>query len=238
MASSGDLVWRAGRSRLRRKKGAIERLYSAPPEGSVVVCLDEMGPQAAKSFPGPQPVHVEPKDEADGDHRPAGRAKQEIDYGRRGKGYIFGAFRPATGEALTHPYPSRSAANWADFLGRVEAWLPAEFERVYAIVDNLQAHRAVDVLLFALEFARWEFVFQPKYAAYLNLIEPWWKVLKSLALKGRRFATWEDVCRAVEEATGYWNKHRHPFVWGHRRRHRPRRRPGIAAVPGIRGLAG
>jgi hypothetical protein len=24
-----------------------------------------------------------------------------------------------------------------------------------------------------------------KYAAYLNLIEPWWKVLKSLALKGR-----------------------------------------------------
>ena len=31
------------------------------------------------------------------------RAKQEIDYGRRGKGYIFGAFEPATGEALTAP---------------------------------------------------------------------------------------------------------------------------------------
>ena len=37
-----------------------------------------------------------------------------------------------------------------------------------------------------------------------------------------------------EEATAYWNKHRHPFVWGRRRRHRPRRRPGIAAVPGVR----
>jgi hypothetical protein len=36
---------------------------------------------------------------------------------------------------------------------------------------------------------RWEFVFQPTYAAYLNLIEPWWKVLRSLALKGRRFET-------------------------------------------------
>ena len=56
--------------------------------------------------------------------------------------------------------------------------------RVYAIVDNLQAHRATDVLLFALWHPRREFVFQPKHAAYLNLIEPWWKVLRSLALEG------------------------------------------------------
>jgi transposase len=221
-----------------------------------VVCLDEMGPESAKSFPGQQLVHAgtqpvavraepqpdpvlgAPQPGQEEQVRRAERAKQEIDYGRRGKGYIFGAFRPATGEALTHPYPSRSAANWADFLARVEAWVPAEVERIYAIVDNLQAHRAVDVLLFALAYARWEFVFQPKYAAYLNLIEPWWKVLRSLALEGRRFASWEEVCRAVEEATACWNKHRHPFIWGRRRRHRPRRRPGIASVPGVRGLTG
>jgi hypothetical protein len=72
----------------------------------------------------------------------------------------------------------------------------------------------------------------------LNLIEPWWKALKALALKGRRFETWEEVCRAVEEATAFWNTHRHPFHWGRRRRHRLRHRPGIAAVPGIRRLAG
>jgi transposase len=238
VAPSGDLVRRAGRPRVRRKKGIIEALYTAPPAGSVVVCLDEMGPLSARSYPGRQPVRTEPGDDADGGRRPAGRARQEVDYGRHGKGYIFGAFRPATGAALTRPYAGRSAANWADFLGHAEAWIPAGVERVYAIVDNLSAHRATDVLLFCLEHPRWEFVFQPKYAAYLNLIEPWWKVLKSLALKGRRFETWEQVCRAAEEATGYWNKHRHPFGWGRRRRHRPRRRPGIAAVPGIRGLAG
>src|SRR5262249_12095458 len=161
-----------------------------------------------------------------------------IDYGRRGKGYFFGAFQPATGEALTHPYPSRSAANWADFLGKVEVWIAPEVARVYAILDNLSAHRATDVLLFALHHPRWEFVFQPKYAAYLNLLEPWWKVLRSLALKGRRFETWPEVCQAVEHATSYWNRHRHPFVWGRRRRHRPRRTPGIAAVPAVTRLAG
>lgn len=162
------------------------------------------------------------------------RARQEIDYGRRGKGYIFGAFRPASGEALTHPYPGRSTANWVDFLERTEAWIPAEVSRVYAVVDNLSTHQALDVLLFALEHPRWEFVFQPKYAAYLNLIEPWWKVLRSLALKGRRFESWEEICEAVAAATAYWNQHRHPFIWGRRRRHRQRRQPGVASVPDVR----
>jgi transposase len=161
------------------------------------------------------------------------RAKQEIDYGRRGKGYIFGAFRPAMGDALTEPYDSRSAANWADFLEKVDSWLPSDFERVYGILDSLNAHRATDALLFSLAHPRWEFVFQPKYAAYLNLIEPWWKVLRSLALKGRRFETWEEVCQAVREATAYWNAHRHPFVWGRRRRHQPRRRSGVGLLPKV-----
>ena len=60
-------------------------------------------------------------------------------------------------------------------------------------MDNLNVHSATDVLLFALAHPRWEFVFQPKYAAYLNLIEPWWKILRSLALKGRRFETWPEI---------------------------------------------
>src|SRR4029079_15757067 len=214
----------------RGKRGVLESLCTAPPEGGVVVCLDEMGPQSAKSYPGRRVV------------KPAGpkaqRAKQEIDYGRRGKGYVFGAFRPATGEAFTAPCTGRTTANWVDFLGQVERWIDAGVERVYAVMDNLNVQRARHVELFALAHPRWEFVFQPIYAAYLNLIEPWWKVLRSLALKGRRFESWDEIVRAVERATAYWNGHRHPFVWGRRRRHRPKRAPGVAAVPGVRGLAG
>jgi len=190
---------------------------SAPEPTDVGVAL---GQQAAAAVEPKPPLRVQ-------------RAKQEIDYGRRGKGYIFGAFRPVIGEALTEPYDSRSAVNWADFLEKVDAWIPSDFERVYGILDSLNAHRATDALLFSLAHPRWEFVFQPKYAAYLNLIEPWWKVLRSLALKGRRFQTWEEVCQAVREATAYWNAHRHPFIWGRRRRHQPRRRSGVGLLPQV-----
>jgi transposase len=199
----------------------IEQLYTQPPENSWVVCLDEMGPESAKSYRGQQVVKA------------LIRATQEADYGRRGKGYVFGAFRPASGAALTHTYTGRTTVNWVDFLIQVDAWIPAGVEHVYAIVDNLSTHRATDVLLFSLAHPRWEFVFQPKYAAYLNLIEPWWKVLRSLALKGRRFETWDEVCAAVQSATAYWNAHRHPFVWGKRRRHRSHRQPGIATLPKV-----
>jgi transposase len=190
--------------------------------------MDEMGPVAAKSYPGQRLAQVEPQAEP---RRPAQRAKQEIDYGRRNKGYVFGAFRPVTGEALTKTYGARSTLNWVDFLQRVDEWLPADLDRVYAIVDNLSTHRASDVLLFSLQHPRWEFVFQPKYAAYLNLIEPWWKTLRSLALKGRRFETWAEVEQAIEAATAYWNRNRHPFIWGRRRRHQLRRQSGIAKLP-------
>jgi DDE superfamily endonuclease len=121
-----------------------------------------MGPQASRSYPGRRLV------------KPAGpraeRAKQEIDYGRRDvAGYVFGALQPATGAAFTATYAGRTTANWIDFLGQVEAWIGPTAERVYAVVDNLNTHGGTDVLLFALAHPRWEFVFQPKYAAYLNL---------------------------------------------------------------------
>ena len=199
-------------------------LYTTPPDGSLVICLDEMGPESAKSFPGARLITVDPAGK-----RP--RATQEIDYGRRGAGYIFGAFVPATGTAFTAPYARRTTAHVVDFLEQVEAWLDPGIDRVYAVLDNLRAHRALDVLLWALAHPRWEFVFQPKYAAYLNLIEPWWKVLRSLALKGRRFETWAELSAAVEAATRYWNAHRHPFVWSRRKRRRPARPTGIAHLP-------
>ena len=122
--------------------------------------------------------------------------------------------QPATGAAFTTTYEGRTTANWIDFLCRVEGWIDPAAEPVYAVVDNLNTHSALDVLLFNLAHPRWEFVFQPKYAADLNLIEPWWKVLRSLALKGRRFEAWAEIEQAVERATEYWNAHKHPFLWG------------------------
>ena len=122
------MVWRTGRSRLCRKKGAIEQLYTAPPADSIVVCLDEMGPEAAKSFAGQALVAVT--------MRPAQRATQEIDYGRRGKGSVFGAFQPPTGAVCTWTAQRRTTTTVVAFLEHVETWIDSAVEHVYVILDN------------------------------------------------------------------------------------------------------
>jgi transposase len=209
----------------RQKKGAIERLRKEAPAHSAILDIDEMGPVSAKSYPGQEAINLT--------LRPAQRATQEIDYGRRDMGYVYGALWETTGDCWTQCYPQRAKKYFIDFLCFVDQQVPAEAERIYAIMDNLEMHHCHDLLLFMLTHERWEFVYQPTYAAYLNLIEPWWKTLRSLALKGRRFETWQEVETAIEEATAYWNEHKHPYVWGRRRRHQPRRKPGIAVVPKV-----
>lgn len=90
-----------------------------------------MGPQASRSYPGQRLV------------RPAGpkaeRAKQEIDYGRRGTaGYVFGALQPATGAAFTQTYERRTTVNWVDFLSAIEAWIDPAVERVCAVLEHFR----------------------------------------------------------------------------------------------------
>ena len=101
-----------------------------------------MGPEGAKRFPGRELVVVQQPTAAGAraanaapvaSSKPAGRigrATQEVDYGRRGKGYLFGAFKPADGEALTAADAGRTTAHDVAFLERVEAWIPRDLERV------------------------------------------------------------------------------------------------------------
>ena len=44
--------------------------------------------------------------------------------------------------------------------------------------------------------------FLPKYACWLNLIEPWWKQVRSLPLKGRRFETLDELVAVFEDRKG------------------------------------
>ena len=183
-----------------------------------------MGPLASRTYAGKELTKIHGP--------PAGRAKVALDYQHRPKGgFVFGALQPTTGEVLAEMYPRRIVGHYVEFLEEVERWVPPEIERVYAIVDNLSMHSAYDVMLFSLAYPRWEFVFQPKYAGYLNLIEPWWKTLRFLALKGRRFEVWTEIVEPVRQATDYWNAHKHPYIWGRRRRHHTPRKFGVAALP-------
>lgn len=198
-----------------------------------------MGRISARTYRGKRLVRHPSRDT----QHPRGRATYKVEHGGRGHGHVFGAFNPHTGEAYTRTYERRSKVNHLAFLEQVDAWIGPGPTEVICVLDNLNIHHAHEVLLFLLAHPRWEFAFVPTGAAYLNLIEPWWKTLRSLALAGRSFENWQEVEQAISEATDYWNKHRHPYLWGRRRRHQKSRSPGVAetrkrGIVGVRKLAG
>lgn len=172
-------------------------LYQSPPPNTHVLCVDEMGPTAAKTYLSARWCETRPPVAAD--------------YGRRGKVWTFGAFEPRTGQALTYCAEGRTSAHFVTLLDQIDlTWTEGA---IILILDNLSTHKTLDVLLWALAHPRVRFLFQPTYAPWLNLIEPWWKTLRSLALKGRCFLDAAQIIQAIHAATDYWNHHAHPYEW-------------------------
>jgi transposase len=105
----------------------------------------------------------------------------------------------------------RDSASHIQLLEQVMVAFPAD--RWLLIEDNLGAHISRETQLALLAWPEMEVQFLPKYACWLNLIEPWWKQVRSLALKGRRFETTDDLIAALDAAVQYWNAHKHPYQW-------------------------
>lgn len=164
-----------------------------------MICVDELGPVTAKTYPGevwqPGPY----------------RATFEPDYGRRGKLWIHGAFEPATGLATLLLSPNRDGVSHLQLLEQMIAVFPAH--QWVIIEDNLIIHRSRDVQTALLAWPEIQIQFTPKYAPWLNLIEPWWKQLKALALKGRRFESQHELMTAFVESVEFWNKYPRPYHW-------------------------
>lgn len=170
-----------------------------PPPQTRVLCLDELGPISAKTYPG--------EEWKQGKYR----ATFEPDYGRRGTLWIHGAFEPATGQAHIVMSPRRDSASHIQLLAQLLAHFPSQ--RYLLIEDNLSIHHSRDVRTALLAWPEIRVQFTPKYSPWLNLIEPWWKQLKALALNGRRFENVDELTQAFSDSLDFWNAHCHPYQW-------------------------
>ena len=111
----------------------------------------------------------------------------------------MGAFEPATGLATTLCSPRRDSARVIQLLEQVLQAYPA---RAWVLImDTLSTHVSRERQAALRAWPEVQLLVLPKYACWLNLIEPWWKQLRSLALKGRRFERLDEVIEAIVQAT-------------------------------------
>ncbi|MCL4541081.1 MAG: transposase [Chloroflexi bacterium] len=162
--------------------------------------IDELGPMAAKSYPGSSW-----SDEA---HRPHFKP----DYARHGYTWFYGALAHREGKVFIENAEARNTATWLHFLDGLEAFVPRD--EVYLIVDALPLHWTLDTMLWNWGHPRFHFVAVPTAAAWLNLIEGFWKILTQRSLPGRDFHDTAQIGTAMHASADEWNKHPTPFLWG------------------------
>ena len=165
-----------------------------------MICLDEHGPIAAKAYAAPS--------WSDAAHRPHFRP----DYARHGYRWAYGALKHRTGEVFLETADARDTTSWLHFLDGLETFAPEG--EVYLIADALPLHWTLDTMLWNWGHPRFHFVPVPKAAAWLNLIEGFWKILDQRALAGRTCRSVADVERALRAGVADWNRQPTPFLWG------------------------
>jgi hypothetical protein len=85
---------------------------------------------------------------------------------------------------------------------------------LYLVADNLASHRSGPIRDWLATHPRIQHAFIPVGAAWLNLIERWWRIFRRKAFAGASLAQAEDIAYATCIATAQLNRHASPWIWG------------------------
>lgn len=176
-------------------------LYLDPPEGTLVVSIDEKTGIQAKA-----PTR------ADKQARPGKSGRREYEYRRNGTQNLFAALRVHTGEVSAMPSKTRNRFDLLRFLDLLDREIPSGRE-VIAISDNLSTRTTDEVAQWLADHPRWRFVFTPKHASWLNQVEIFFSILARRLLKRGAFTSETDLAQQMLAFVETYNQTARPFNW-------------------------
>ena len=160
-------------------------------------------------FNGDEVVHVVSYDEKPGiqaianvaDDLPPnegnGTIKRDYEYKRLGTVSLLAGIDLQTGEAMPLVSDTHNSADYIEFLKLLDAKYP-KGDTIRLVLDNLKVHKAQKVVeyLSTVE-VRLEFVFTPKNASWLNLVESFFSKMTKQMLKGIRVKSKEEMIQRI-----------------------------------------
>jgi transposase len=183
------------------KQAEVCGLYLDPPEGAIVVSIDEKtSVQATEPIRKELPI------------RPGKPARREFEYKRHGTVALLAALLVHTGQVVGNVYERNSRVEFLDFLQLLETQIPAG-QQIHAILDNLQVHKTPEVAAWLDAHPRWHFHFTPTHASWLNQIELFFSILSRRLLRRGTFTSTEDLKTQLLDFISRYNPTAKPFAW-------------------------
>ena len=197
------------------KAAEIVGLYLDPPEGALVIAVDEK-------------PHIQALERAQGYLKlPNGRALtgRAHHYTRHGTSTLFAALDIANGEVVARHYRRRRRVEFLDFMNHVAAAYPAR--EIHVILDNLKTHKPKRDGWLA-RHKNVHFHFTPTHASWLNQVECWFSILGSQSLQGASFTGVTQLRKHIDAFIERYNQTARPFAWSKSQVHQKRLKPRFA----------
>lgn len=179
----------------------ICELYRNPPEGAMVLSVDEKTAIAARS-------RKHPTREA----APGRRARQEFEYVRHGTASLVAALDVTSGEVLTDVIDRNNAATFTAFLDTLDALVP-EGTDIHVVLDNGSSHTAKHTKKWLTGHPRWHVHWTPPHASWLNQVELVFSALTRRVLRHGDFTSRDDLIDKMDSYMIKRNETARPFKW-------------------------
>ena len=176
-------------------------LYVNPPDGALVLCVDEKSQIQALDRTAP----VLPL-------RPGTPERRTHDYVRNGTTNLYAALDVASGKVIADLTAQHRAIEFRKFLNLINRNVPADLD-VHVIVDNSSTHKTPEIHRWLLRHPRFTLHFTPTYSSWLNLVERWFAELTEKWLRRGTHRSTRELESAIRSWVATWNDDPRPFLW-------------------------
>jgi transposase len=179
----------------------IVGLYINPPEGALVLCVDEKTQVQALDRTAP----VLPL-------RPGLPERRTHDYVRGGTTNLYAALDVASGHVITDMTERHRAIEFRRFLNLINRSVPEDLD-VHLVVDNVSTHKTPEIKRWLVRHPRFHLHFTPTYSSWINLIERWFAELTTKWLRRGTHRSTKELEASITHWVEHWNAEPKPFVW-------------------------
>ena len=176
-------------------------LYINPPEGALVLCVDEKSQIQALDRTSP----VLPL-------RPGLPERRTHDYVRGGTTNLYAALDVASGHVIADMTERHRAIEFRRFLNLINRSVPGDLD-VHLVVDNVSTHKTPEIKRWLLRHPRFHLHFTPTYSSWMNLVERWFAELTNKWLRRGTHRSTKELESAIDQWIDQWNEEPKPFVW-------------------------
>lgn len=176
---------------------------SSQPNGAVFVSYDEKPVIQAIGN-----VHPDRRPSADN-----GFTRRDYEYKRHGTLSLLAGIDLITGKVHSLIRERHKSADFIDFLKLIDATYPEDCV-IFMVLDNHTIHTSRETRAYLdTRKGRFQFVFTPKHASWLNLIEAFFSKMARVSLRGLRVNSKDELRSHIERWVAECNEAPVPFRW-------------------------